>query len=124
MCTFLLNFLDWGFSTEFPSLYIPSLLSLPPERHRRKHCLINMFMRCFPSGSKFPVNFNWEWRFSTEFLSMYCHSLLSLRSQKQRRQYLINMFRNFLLILIRNGGLHTPSKQNVDLRTMTLRWQF
>ena len=58
---FPVKFFGLGFSTEFPSLYLPSLLSLPPERHRRKHCLINMFMRCFPSGSKFPVNFNWEW---------------------------------------------------------------
>ena len=40
---------------------------------------------CSPSGSEFPVNFNWEWRFSTQFLSLYIHSLLSLRPQKRRK---------------------------------------
>ena len=58
---------EWRFSTEFFSLYHPSLLSMCPVK-RTKHCFINM-SGCLPLGSKFPVNFNWEWRVSMDPLS-------------------------------------------------------
>ena len=66
---------------------VPSQLTvIASKEEQKRQSLINMLMWCLPSGSKFPVNFNWEWRFSTEFLSLYIQGLLSLHPKRRTKQ--------------------------------------